>query len=91
MDGFDSKLCLREFWECLDETQRDSLLKINIKDDDDKIQCTACRPCYKAAVLALKEKATETISRDPNPVHMGNLGNNRHNLQVILASYNWKK
>lgn len=60
MDGFDSKLCLREFWECLDETQRDSLLKINIKDDDDKIQCTACRPCYKAAVLALKEKATET-------------------------------
>jgi hypothetical protein len=60
MDGFDSKLCLREFWECLDENQRDSLLKVNIKDEDDSVQCAACRPCYKAAVLALKEKANET-------------------------------
>jgi hypothetical protein len=60
MDGFDSKLCLREFWECLDTNQRENLLKVNIKDDDEEVQCEACRPCYKAAVVALKEKANET-------------------------------
>ena len=60
MEKFDATLGLREFWNCLDPNQRDSLLKVNIKDDDETVQCTACRPCYKAAVLALKEKASET-------------------------------
>ena len=59
MGDLDTSLCLREFWECLDVSQRDSLRRVSIRDDDEAVQCPACRPCYKAAVIALKEKASE--------------------------------
>ena len=77
MEKFDATLGLREFWNCLDPNQRDSLLKVNIKDDDETVQCTACRPCYKAAVLALKEKASETTkeTEEAKPKKQKNIDN----------------
>ena len=59
MGDLDTSLCLREFWECLDVSQRDSLRRVSIRDDDEAVQCSACRPCYMAAVIALKERSSE--------------------------------
>ena len=39
----------------------------------------------------IEGKGKKTISCDPNPGHMGNLGNNRHNLHVIFVGFNRKK
>lgn len=60
MSDLDTSLCLREFWECLDSSQRDSLRRFSIRDDDEALQCKVCSPCYKAAIIALTEKSYKT-------------------------------
>lgn len=46
---------LSEFWSCLDNKQRDSLLTINGRAVRDALDCDLCRDLVHSATLALDE------------------------------------